>query len=132
MIRDGEIMIKKIEHVGIRVKDLQKSVEFYTNVLGFMLRGQMENKETGLKIAFVKVGDSELELLQYPDHPETPLPGGVIAHIAFRVDVIEDILSRLMEEGVELRDHEPRKVFGDTRIAFFYGPDGELLELYEK
>jgi len=125
-------MIKKIEHVGIRVKDLQTSIEFYTKVLGFMLRGQMENKQTGLKMAFVKVGDSEIELLQYPDQVAESLPTGVIAHIAFRVDAIEDVLSRLMDEGVELRDQGPREVFGDTKIAFFYGPDGELLELYEK
>jgi lactoylglutathione lyase len=125
-------MIKKIEHVGIRVRDLQKSLAFYSNVLGFMVRGQMENKETGLKLAFLRVGDSEIELLQYPDQGPEPLPSGVIAHIAFRVDAIEDVLSRLMDEGVELRDQGPREIFGDTKIAFFYGPDGELLELYEK
>jgi lactoylglutathione lyase len=125
-------MIKKIEHIGIRVKDLERSVSFYSNVLGFMVRGRMENKTTGLKIAFVRVGDSEIELLQYPDQGEEPLPAGVIAHIAFRVDAIEDVLARLMEAGVELRDQQPREVFGDTKIAFFYGPDGEVLELYQK
>ncbi len=124
-------MIKKIEHVGIRVKDLERSVKFYSQVLGFMVRGHTENKQTGLKIAFLKVGDSEIELLQYPNEEER-LSQGVIAHIAFRVDVIEDVLANLMDAGVEVRDESPKEVFGDTKIAFFYGPDGELLELYEK
>lgn len=125
-------MIKKIEHVGIKVKNLDEAVRFYTQVLGLTERERREIPASGLKIAFVAIGDSELELLEYPDRKDEAAVEGVVSHIALAVDDIEAALAKLKASGAVLRDEKPRPVFGGSKIAFFQGPNGETLELFQK
>jgi len=124
-------MINKIAHVGIKVNDLEAAVRFYTQVLGLTERGRREIPASGLKIALIGIGDSELELLQYPE-PGAATGEGVVSHIALAVDDIEAVLAKVKASRAVLRDQTPRTIFGGTRIAFFSGPSGESLELYQK
>ena len=64
-------MVNKLDHIGIAVKDLEESVKFYEEVLGLKLQGIETVEEQKVKVAFLPLGDTELELLEAtsPDSP---------------------------------------------------------------
>jgi lactoylglutathione lyase len=123
-------MLRKIEHVGIQVRDLDRSVKFYTEVLGLSVRKRVRLNET-TELAFVPVGDSEIELI-CKSTPFTFAKEGIVNHLTFQVDDVAKALDRLRRHGVELIHEQPLPLekLGVT-IAFFWGPDGEKLELLQ-
>jgi lactoylglutathione lyase len=124
-------VIKKLEHIGIMVTDMEKSLAFYQEVFGLVLRHREHLNET-VELAFIHhptQPDMEVELVsgKKVDHNE-----GKVHHVAFRVENMEEELLRLKDLGVELTDEESRVVMGNVKIAFLKGPDGEILELVER
>jgi len=122
-------MLQKVEHIGIQVRDLDRSIKFYTEVLGLTLRRRVRLNQT-TELAFMLVGDSELELV-CKSTEYTYAKEGIVNHLAFRVEDVAAVLERLRAHGVELIHQQP--VVLDklgSRIAFFWGPDGEKLELF--
>ncbi|HER24753.1 MAG TPA: methylmalonyl-CoA epimerase [Candidatus Atribacteria bacterium] len=132
-------MIEKIDHIGIAVKSIEKTSEFFSNMLGLKVTGEENVEEQKVKVAFLPLGDSELELLE-STAPEGPIArfiekkGEGIQHIAFRVDNIEKTLEKLKKEGVRLIDEKPRYGAGGAKIAFLHPKDtnGILIELSER
>lgn len=125
-------MIKKLEHVGIFVSDLDRSIEFYKEVFGLKLRHREFLNE-----------QVELAFLFFPNDPnvEVELVGGrrleeiegKVNHLAFTVNSIEEEINRLQALNVEMVDTEPKAILQNkVKIAFFKGPDGEKLELVER
>ncbi|GKU75919.1 VOC family protein [Paenibacillus sp. L3-i20] len=124
--------IRKLEHIGIMVKNIEASITFYTTILG------LEHKQTSIhtndiiKLAFLSFPgheETEIELIQgYNDNLPTE---GKVHHIAFTVDDIESELSRIKELNVSLHDTEITTLPNGARYFFFYGPDGEHLELFQ-
>jgi len=113
-----------LDHVGIYVKDLTKSVVFYGEVFGFQVARTMETSTS--KIAFLDVGGGILELIQRPGAPGKS--EGPWSHVAFKVDDYDAMESKLEGIGLELR----KVVLGDgSRIAFFKDPDGHDVEIME-
>jgi len=113
-----------LDHVGIYVKDLVKSVVFYGEVFGFQVARTMETSTS--KIAFLDVGGGILELIQRPGAPGKS--EGPWSHVAFKVDDYDAMESKLEGIGLELR----KVVLGDgSRIAFFKDPDGHDVEIME-
>jgi len=132
-------MIKKIDHIGIAVKNLEDSLKVYKDILGMEVAGEEVVDEQKVKTAFLPVGEREIELL------ESTSPDGTIAkfiekrgeglhHIAFRVDNLEDKLKELEAKGVRLIDKKPRYGAGGSRIAFLHpkSTNGILVELCER
>lgn len=117
--------MNELDHVGLYVKDLAKSVVFYGEVLGFNVTRTMDLGEA--KIAFLDIGKGLLELIQRPEGPGAP-PDGRWNHTAFIVDDYDAMEAKL--EGLRL---ELRKITLDNgkRIAFFKDPDGHDLEIME-
>lgn len=132
-------MIKKIDHIGIAVKDLNKAIEFYESVLGLKVHGTEVVEEQKVRVAFLPTGDSEVELLESTS-PDGPIArhleknGEGIQHIAFRVDNLEEKLAGLKAGGVRLIDEKPRYGAGGARIAFLHPKStfGTLIELCER
>ncbi len=132
-------MIKKINHIGVAVKDLNEAIKFYEENLGLEIEGIEEVKEQKVKVAFIPVGESRIELLQSTD-PDGPVAkfigkrGEGIHHIALEVDHIEDFLQKLKEKWVQLIDEKPRVGAHGMKIAFLHprSAKGVLLELCEK
>ncbi|TYS62580.1 VOC family protein [Sutcliffiella horikoshii] len=124
--------IKRLEHVGIMVKDIQASIEFYTNVVGFSLKGQLDHPNGVIKLAFLGFNESEeteLELIQgYNDN--LPVEGKV-HHIALTVDDVEVEHQRLKGLDVTFIEQEITTLPNGARYIFFAGPDGEWIELFE-
>ena len=132
-------MIKKINHIGVAVKDLNEAIKFYEENLGLEIEGTEEIKEQKVKVAFIPLGESRIELLQSTD-PNGPIAkfiekrGEGIHHIALEVEGIEETLRKLKERGVQLIDEKPRIGAHGMKIAFLHprGTKGVLMELCEK
>jgi len=132
-------MIEKIDHIGIAVRSIEKTSELLSNILGLKVAGEENVEEQKVKVAFLPLSDSELELLESTS-PEGPIAkfiekkGEGIQHIAFRVDNIEKALEKLKKEGVRLIDEKPRYGAGGAKIAFLHpkSTNGILIELCER
>jgi methylmalonyl-CoA/ethylmalonyl-CoA epimerase len=132
-------MLKKIDHIGIAVKNLEEALAFYEDALGLQATGTEVVEEQKVKIAFLPLGESKLELLEStsPDGPVAKFieaRGEGIQHIAVRVDNIEEMLQEMEEKGVRLIDKTPRYGAGGARIAFLHpkSTSGILLELCQR
>lgn len=132
-------MIKKVDHIGIAVNNLQTALEFYEGILGIKCTGQEQVEEQKVTTAFLPLGDTELELLESTD-PTGPVArfiekrGEGLHHIALQVDNIEAALEKMKAAGVRLLDETPRGGAGGTKIAFLHpkASGGVLLELTER
>ncbi len=132
-------MFDKIDHIGIAVGDLEKALSFYRDQIGLVFNGIEEIDEQKVRVAFLPVGESEIELLESTD-PAGPVgkfiekKGEGVHHLAFRVSDIEDKLEQLKEQGVALIDEKPRYGAGGAKIAFLHpkSTGGVLVELCER
>ncbi|MGB9668612.1 MAG: methylmalonyl-CoA epimerase [Thermosulfidibacteraceae bacterium] len=130
-------MIKKIDHIGIAVRNIEKAKKLY-KLLGLEVSGEEVVEDQRVKIAFIQVGETRIELLE-PTSDDSPVMkfiekrGEGIHHIALEVEDLEGTLRLLAESGLELIDKEPRKGAHSTRIAFIHpkSTNGVLLELCE-
>ncbi|MHB8171279.1 MAG: methylmalonyl-CoA epimerase [Thermincolia bacterium] len=129
----------KIDHIGIAVKSIDQALELYRDILGLELTKTEVVEEQKVKVAFLPVGESKVELLEStePDGPVAKFieaKGEGIQHIAFRVDNIEEKLAELKARGVRLIDEVPRRGAGGARIAFLHpkATNGTLIELCER
>lgn len=121
-------MVEGLHHVAVRAADIEKAVEFYTDVLGF--REEMRlTFEDGSYLVQVRAGDSIVELFG-GGRPGGEDRGEVgYTHIALKVDSVDTEHKRLSELGYEFHV-EPQDVQG-IRCAFFRDPDGNPIELIE-
>jgi lactoylglutathione lyase len=123
-------MLRGVAHIAIQVRDLDRSIRFYTEVLGLRVRRRVRLNET-TELAFLPLGQVELELIcRSGDY--TFATEGIVNHLAFRVDDVAGVLEHLRRHNVELIHEQPlfQQSLG-SRLAFFRGPDGEKLELFE-
>jgi methylmalonyl-CoA/ethylmalonyl-CoA epimerase len=117
--------VKKIDHVGIAVKSIEEWLPYYRDTLGLEYLGSEEVQEQMVRVAFLKIGESRIELLE-PTSAESPIAkflekqGGGIHHIAVLVDDIKDAIHRHHEHGQELINKEPRVGAHDMKIAFVH------------
>ncbi|SHJ89289.1 methylmalonyl-CoA epimerase [Paramaledivibacter caminithermalis] len=129
----------KVDHIGIAVKNLDETLKFYTEALGLELHGTETVEEQKVKVAFLPVGDTEVELLEStsPDGPIAKFiekKGEGIQHIAFKVENIEEAIEYMKEKGFRMIDEKPRYGAGGAKIAFMHpkSSHGVLVELSER
>ncbi|MDZ7608910.1 MAG: methylmalonyl-CoA epimerase [Cyclobacteriaceae bacterium] len=128
-----------IEHLGIAVANLEESIKYYEEVLGFKCYSIEEVKDQKVKTAFFKVGQTKIELLE-STAPDGPIGkfiekrGEGIHHIAFAVDGLQQSLDELNSKGVKLIDEKPRAGAEGLNIAFLHPKStfGVLTELCEE
>ncbi len=116
-----------IDHISIVVKDIKKSKEFYQKAFGCKFVSEMENER--LKFVYLKARGQTIELLQYLQE-DIPRERGVIDHIAFRVDNLEEAMARMKEINVKPLMDAPR-ITGNKKIIFYEGLDKERIEFVE-
>lgn len=128
--------IKRIEHVGVVVKDTEASRELWENIFGIPLGGMEENERR--KLALYYVGDSMVELISGKGtdnkHMKLIAEGrGGINHLCFEVENIDEALAELKSKGVPLLDEVPRIGHAGARVAFLdpKGTEDCLIELAE-
>jgi methylmalonyl-CoA/ethylmalonyl-CoA epimerase len=131
--------MRKIDHLGIAVGNLEDAVKFYKENLGLELLGYEEVKEQMVKVAMFKCGESRIELLEATSE-NSPIfkfiekKGPGLHHTAIKTDDLEKELKKLEEKGVRLIDSKPRIGAGGHKIAFVHpkSTGGVLLELIEE
>ena len=122
--------ITGLAHIGIMVKDMEASIRFYRDVLGFELTEQAQVGAS--KLAFLNIGTCLLELVQAADY--APRPTGVVDHIAIEVTDIENLVCQLTEHRIAFLSDSIATLAslqGGVKNIFFTGPDGERLEFFE-
>jgi lactoylglutathione lyase/methylmalonyl-CoA/ethylmalonyl-CoA epimerase len=131
-------LFKKINHIGIAVKNLDDALSVFQDTLGMTCTGIEEVEDQKVRAACLPVGESEIELLESTS-PEGNIArfiekrGEGIHHIAFEVDNLEEVLEDLKRKGVRLIDQKPRIGVGGIKIAFLHpkSSNGVLVELCE-
>ncbi|SDH36446.1 methylmalonyl-CoA epimerase [Alteribacillus bidgolensis] len=116
---------KKIDHIGIAVRSIEEHLPFYENVLGLELLKMEEVKAQKVKVAFIAIGDSKLELLE-PLDSSSPVAkfieknGEGIHHVALGVANIEERLREIRNEGIQTLNDKPVKGAGGADVAFLH------------
>lgn len=132
-------MLKKISHLGIAVKDLDKAVSVLREAFNMEVGGIEEVPSQKVKVAFLPVGESRLELLE-PISEDSPIAkflekrGEGFHHVAFETDCIEDAMKLAESKGLQLIDKEPRPGAHGTKVAFIHPKTtfGVLIELVQE
>jgi len=131
--------MRKVEHIGIAVKDLEKSIGLFEKLLNInCYKTEMVDSEQ-VNTAFFKQGETKIELVS------STTEDGVIArfiekkgegihHIAFDVDDIHAEMDRLVKEGFTLLNSEPKKGADNKLVCFLHpkGTNGVLIELCQE
>lgn len=131
--------MKKIEHIGIAVANLEASLVIYEKLFGKTAYKQEEVVSEGVKTAFFKSGPNKIELLE-ATNPESPIAkfiakkGEGIHHIAFEVDDITIEIERLKNEGFIVLNEIPKKGADNKLVAFLHpkSTNGVLIELCQE
>ncbi len=124
------------DHVAVTVGDLDRSLAFYRDLLGFPIIGQLFfNDARGFVITYLQVGASVLELFSFSAqttnlrwNPDETVLG--LKHLGLLVDDVDDVAAQLKAADVPFI-LEPKDALGGVRVAFFYDPDGNALELID-
>ena len=129
----------KIDHIAIVVKDLDQTINLYTQTLGFQIAYRETIADQNVEAVGLQAGDSIIELLRplAEDSPIAKFRGDAatkLHHTAYRVDDLTAELARLKARGVRLIDEAPRKGAHGNLIAFLHpkSTDGVLIELCQK
>ena len=131
--------MKKIEHIGIAVKDLEVSNLIFEKLIGTASYKSEEVISEGVKTSFFMNGPNKIELLQ-ATNPESPIAkfiekkGEGIHHIAFDVEDIDIEIARLKAEGFIVLNDIPKKGADNKLIAFLHpkSTNGVLIELCQE
>jgi methylmalonyl-CoA/ethylmalonyl-CoA epimerase len=131
--------MKKIEHIGIAVKNLEVSKDLYEKLLGVAPYKEEQVLSEGVNTSFFKAGPNKIELLESTtaDGPIAKFlekKGEGIHHIAFEVDDIVAELIRLKQEGFIILNETPKKGADNKLVAFVHpkSTHGVLIELCQE
>ena len=131
-------MIKKVEHIGVAVASMEKSIHVFRDLLGIPLERVYESEAIKTKIAFFPLEGCTIELIE-PMDPESPAAkfiqkrGEGIHHICLGVENVEAALRDFEAKGIQLLNKTPRRT-QDGRLIAFLNPKsthGVLIELEE-
>ncbi len=131
--------MKKIEHIGIAVSNIEESKIIYEKLFGAPSYKQEEVVSEGVKTAFFSIGPNKIELLE-ATNPESPIAkfiakkGEGIHHVAFDVEDILLEIARLKEEGFVILNEVPKKGADNKLVAFLHpkSTNGVLIELCQE
>ena len=117
-------MLRKIHHIGIVVRDIESAYAFYRDTLSLPVHKEDTLPDQGVKAALLKIGDSEIELLE-PIEPGTGVArflenkGEGLHHLCFETDDIEQELEATKAKGIAVIDQQPRPGLAGT-ICFLH------------
>lgn len=125
--------VSRIDHIGIAVESLEKTIPFYRDVLDLELLGIEEVPSQKVRVAMFAIGNTRIELLE-PTSPESPIAKAIekrgqgVHHIAYAVDSTAAEIESFIEKGIRMIDTTPRTGAGGSKIAFVHPSDsGKVL-----
>jgi methylmalonyl-CoA/ethylmalonyl-CoA epimerase len=130
--------VKALNHVGIAVRSIDAQRAFYEETLGAVFENVEEVPSQKVRVAFFRIGDVRLELLE-PTDPSSTIAtflekrGEGVHHVAFTVEGIEERIAELKQSGLRMIDEVPRPGAHHMKIAFVHPKStfGVLTELCE-
>ncbi len=134
-----KLTMKKIEHIGIAVKNLAEANKLYASLFGKEHYKVEAVEREGVSTSFFQLGESKIELLE-ASRPDSPIAkfidkrGEGIHHIAFEVEDIRGEMKRLQQEGFTLLSEEPKPGADNKLVCFLHpkGTGGVLVELCQE
>lgn len=131
-------MMKKINHLGVAVKDLDVQIPIYRDKLGMTFEGMEEVPSQLVKVAFFSIGESRVELLM-PTSEESPIAkhiekrGEGLHHVAYEVADIRAAMAEAKANGLTLLAEEPKPGAHHTLVCFLHPKTtgGVLTELVQ-
>lgn len=133
-------MLRRIDHVGIAVRDLDEAIAFYRDIFGMVAVHEEVNEEQGVREAMLAVGDGETQIqLLAPLNEASPIAkfldhnGPGIQQLSYTVDDIESASDDLRSRGLRLLYDQPRRGTAGSKVNFVHPKDvgGVLVELVE-
>jgi methylmalonyl-CoA epimerase len=132
------LMIKKIDHVGIVVKNIDETLQILSNAFGFEVINSTNDTQGEFKTVVISTGDASLELIQ-PLNASGGIArfleqrGGGMHHLSLEVENIDKVLQSLEGKGLSLLNKVPQ-TFESRKVAFIHprSTGGILVELVEK
>lgn len=129
----------RLDHIGIAVRQLEDAVRPYTDGLGLQLEGVEEVTTESVRVAFLTLGESHIELLE-PLGGQSPVAGFLekrgegVHHLAVAVPDIRLAMDRARRAGLRLLSEEPKPGAGGSKVCFVHPKDfgGVLVELVER
>jgi methylmalonyl-CoA/ethylmalonyl-CoA epimerase len=129
--------MKKVNHIAVAVPDIEEALKFWRDAMGIDVHHVEDVPSQKSKVAFLPVGDTEVELVQ-PTSDDSGVAkfvaekGGGMHHLCFEVDDVAAAMAELKEKGVRLLSEEPNVLPG-RKMAFIHpkSTGGVLVELYE-
>ena len=132
---------KKVSHIGVAVDSIEEYIGFFKDVLGLELTGTEVVEDQKVKVAFLTIGESRIELIE-PTADDSPVRKYLdkndgkprIHHVAYEVEDLDAALEEAKEAGIRLIDEKPRVGAGGVRIAFIHpkASAGVLTEICEQ
>ncbi len=128
--------VKSLDHIAIATPDLGQSLAFFEKALGITCSHQEELPDRGIRVAFLPVGDTRIELVS-PLHENSEVSrflekrGGGIHHLAFESEDVDQDVAMLKEQGIRLTGDEAAPGAHGCRVAFVHpkASGGTLIEL---
>ena len=131
--------MKKIEHIGIAVKDIKNSNALFEKLFGKAAFKSEQVESEGVTTSFFMMGESKIELLEATSKESSiakfiEKKGEGIHHIAYSVDDIHAEIERLTKEGFEIINKEPKEGADNKLICFLHpkSTNGILVELCQE
>ncbi|WP_243426509.1 VOC family protein [Caldicoprobacter guelmensis] len=131
-------VIEGLYHIGVYTKNIERSMEFYIEILGFdkEWQGIVNHPTMGkIPVAVVKKGNCIIELVQPSDAKLVSQQAGPVQHVALRVSDIDKVVKLLKSKGVNFTPDYIEEIptfWNGIRHTFIYGPSGERIELVEE
>lgn len=128
--------IKGLGHVALYTTDIEQTLSFYEKLGGSCYARDQVQKPNGInQLAMMRFPGFDLEIIQPGDGTPVMPEGGLWPHIAIEVEDINTAFAELKNLGIDhFKTEQPVEMptlFGGLRDLFFYGPNGELIELIE-
>lgn len=142
-------MIRSIRHTGLVVADLEKSLKFWCELLGFQVKRRMIESGnhldemmglSGVNVETVKLSSNDgslIELLKFNSHPNSMIWSGApyttgFTHVALTVDDLDRCLLKLEKNGYSSINKPQISPDGNVKVLYIRGPEGVLIELVEE
>ncbi|MEH7119650.1 VOC family protein [Neobacillus vireti] len=126
-------MIKKMEHTAIIVANMDNAIQYYSDMFGFKVRLRGSSRTREMAFLYLEEQPSmEIELIRDIDPIGEYNKSGIVNHLAFSVEDINQAISYYEKKGIEFLSDQPKSTLEGGLMILFYGPNGELLQLIER
>ncbi|MED4017708.1 VOC family protein [Sutcliffiella cohnii] len=127
------MLIKRIEHTAIMATNMDESIKFYTEILGLRVRDRGKNARREMAFLYHPNERSyEIELMEDLQPRNIYSEKGLVNHLAFTVENMEEAVQFLKEHDIVIHNVTPNIAIDGAKTVFFSGPNNELLQFVER